>query len=306
MERVFQYKITKNLDERTVEDVLKKFEYSSRIIAKLRQTKDGLQINNSTVYTTYPVSEGEILTVRLIDDDTTSHILPVHLPFEIIYEDDDILVINKPANMPIHPSHGNYENTLANAVAYYFQSKGESFVYRAINRLDRDTTGLLVLAKHMLSGGILSQMVANRKIHRQYLAIVSGNAPSIGSIEAPIARAANSTIERCIDFPKGEYAKTHFRKLETINMGDGKIFSFITLKLETGRTHQIRVHMKYIGHPLLGDFIYNPDYSHFKRQTLHSYYLSFAHPITKKQMEFYAPLPKDFVSILPDNYQLDL
>ena len=198
------------------------------------------------------------------------------------------MVINKPADMPIHPSQGNYDNTLANAVAYYYAQKGEPFTYRCINRLDRDTTGLLILAKHMYSASLLSDMVKNRKIHREYLAVAEGKTPSSGIIDAPIRRVDGSTIERQVDYEQGDYACTHYKRLCYKNG-----YSLVSLTLKTGRTHQIRVHMKHIGHPLPGDFLYNPNYHVIKRQALHSHCLSFEHPITKEPLTFSSPLPDD-------------
>ena len=212
------------------------------------------------------------------------------------YEDEDILVINKDAGVPIHPSQGHYDNTLANAVSWYFHEKGEAFTYRVINRLDRDTTGLLVLARHMLSACILSEQMAGRRIRREYRAIVLGHTPEEGTVDSPIARAEGSTIERRVDHETGERAVTHFR---TLLYNEEKDLSLVSLSLETGRTHQIRVHMRSIGHPLPGDFLYCPDYRYISRQPLHSYLLRFEHPITGKEMEFTAGLPEDMKQLLP-------
>ena len=212
---------------------------------------------------------------------------------DIVYEDEDILIINKPAGMPIHPSQGNYDNTLANACAWYFKEKDEPFVYRCINRLDRDTTGLLIIARHLYSASLLSAMMARREIHREYLALATGIVPEDGTITAPIARKEGSTIERMVDFKHGEYACTHYRRLSITNTDP--VYSLVALKLDTGRTHQIRVHMNYIGHPLPGDFLYNPDYSHISRQALHSHHLRFQHPITGEEMHFTAPVPEDML-----------
>lgn len=191
--------------------------------------------------------------------------------------------------MPVHPSIGNYDNTLANGVAWYFKEKGQHFVYRCINRLDRDTTGALILAKNPYSAAVLSAQMKQRQIRRTYLAIVQGIAPEQGTIDAPIGRVADSTIERQVDFANGENAVTHYARLATYHS-----YSLIELHLETGRTHQIRVHMKYIGHPLPGDFLYNPDYRIIKRQPLHSFQLEFAHPVTGENMCMTAPVPEDF------------
>ena len=153
----------------------------------------------------------DILTITLEEKTSSENIVASPLPLHIVYEDEDLMVINKPADMPIHPSQGNYDNTLANAVAYYYAQKGEPFTYRCINRLDRDTTGLLILAKHMYSASLLSDMVKNRKIHREYLAVAEGKTPSSGIIDAPIRRVDGSTIERQVDYEQGDYACTHYK-----------------------------------------------------------------------------------------------
>ena len=191
--------------------------------------------------------------------------------------------------MPRHPSLNNYRNSLANALMYYYQAQGLPFIFRCTNRLDRDTSGLTVIAKHLVSSSILSALAVNHEITREYLAIVRGiPAPSAGTINAPIGRTGSSLIERKIDFENGEHAVTHYRVLDTKNG-----HSLVSLILETGRTHQIRVHMKYIGYPLIGDYLYNPDMEHMRRQALHSYRLAFRHPISGEQMAFTAPLPED-------------
>ena len=195
--------------------------------------------------------------------------------------------------MPIHPSMNNYGNTLANAVMWHFAQQKIPYTFRCINRLDRDTTGLTILAKNMLSAGILSNQMQKRQICKEYRAICTGIVPDAGTICAPIARAAESTIERCVDFEHGEAAVTHYELEKT----DG-ILSLVKLTLETGRTHQIRVHMKYAGHPLIGDFLYNPEDTTMNRQALHCCRLKFVHPITGKEMVFEAPLPEDMKKIL--------
>lgn len=297
--RTLQYRITESDTYSNIHELLKAHGYSSTVIRHLKETENGIQRNGvwSRVYE--PLCSGDTVTILLTEEASSENIVPTPLPLDIVYEDEDLLIINKPAGMPIHPSQGNYDNTLANACAYYFQQKGEPFTYRCINRLDRDTTGLLILARHAYSASLLSSMVAKREIHREYLALATGLVPDSGVIEAPIARVDGSTIEREVNFETGEFARTHYRRLEYKNG-----YSLVSLKLDTGRTHQIRVHMKYIGHPLPGDFLYNPDYSVIRRQALHSYRLTFTHPITGKELQFTAPLPDDMKPNMKPDMQI--
>ena len=218
--------------------------------------------------------------------------------------------------MPVHPSMTHYEHTLSNAVFYYLGSKNEAGPFRCINRLDKDTTGITILAKNSLSGGILGRQMNERKIHRTYLAIVRGITPESGTITAPIGRKEGSVLERQVDFGQGEYACTHYRRLAVKEIFPKNTFSreplspdalsLIALRLDTGRTHQIRVHMSYLGYPLIGDFLYNPDFSLTKRQALHACQLKFEHPITKEQLCFTAPLPADMQMLFPEFHIPDL
>lgn len=292
MKRIFTYNISRECDGETILSYLKTKQYSSQIITHLKRTENGILLNGVWGRVRDVLQENDILTITLIESESSENIVPTPLPLDIVYEDDDLMVINKTSDMPIHPSQGNYDNTLANAVAYHYAQKGDKFVYRCINRLDRDTTGLLILAKHMYSASLLSNMVQNREIHREYLAIASGLVPEAGIIEAPIGRVDGSTIERQVDELHGDYACTHYKRLAYKNG-----YSLVSLKLDTGRTHQIRVHMKHMGHPLPGDFLYNPDYSVIQRQALHSHRLQFVHPITGEHLEFLAELPEDMTAI---------
>lgn len=291
MTRTLEYRITKQYENIPIGSFLKSMGFSRQCIIALKKQEKGILLNGIWAYVNNKLSIGDTLTLTLSEDESSEKIVPVDLPLHILYEDEDILVLNKPADMPIHPSLNNYENTLANAVAYYYNSQNIPFVFRCINRLDRDTTGVTMLAKNPFSAGILSEMVRNREIHREYLAIASGIfEEKEGIVDAPIGRKDGSTIEREVNFEIGECAITHYTALkENTELN----CSLIKLWLETGRTHQIRVHMKHLGHPLLGDFLYNPDMTYIKRQALHSYSLTFNHPITKEPMHFVAPVPDD-------------
>ncbi len=292
MEHIFTYEATSHEAGRSIEAFLKDKGYSKKLITRLRQTHMGLTIGGELVYTTHVLVPGEVLQVRVAEDAPSEHIVPTPMELDILYEDADLLVINKPADMPVHPSLGNYTNTLANGLAHYFSVRQEPFTFRTINRLDRDTTGLLIVAKHQLSACILYDMAARRQLHRTYLAAVTGCLEGKGTISAPIARQADSILTRCVDFASGESAITHYEALEYKNG-----YTLVQVTLETGRTHQIRVHMHHMGHPIPGDFLYNPDYTVIHRQALHSFSLEFTHPLTGKAMHFLAPLPKDMVQI---------
>ena len=291
MTRILEYQITEQFHNMTIGNYLKTLGFSHQCVIALKKQEKGILLNGIWAYVNTLLSEGDTLTLTLSEDESSEKIPPVNLPLHILYEDEDILVLNKPADMPIHPSLNNYENTLANAVAYYYDSQNIPFVFRCINRLDRDTTGVTMLAKNPFSAGILSEMVRNREIHREYVAIADGIFPQKeGIVDAPIGRKEGSTIEREINLETGERAVTHYTVLKE---NKDLNCSQIKLWLETGRTHQIRVHMKHLGHPLLGDFLYNPDMTYIKRQALHSHSLTFKHPITKEPMHFVAPVPSD-------------
>lgn len=289
MERILNYHITEDADSLRVEQYLRRRGFSYQNLTQLKKMPESILINGVWSYMRTPLHSGDILTVHIRETESSPNIPPVELPLDIVYEDEDIVVVNKPAGMPVHPSLNNYRNSLANALMYYYQQQGKPFIFRCTNRLDRDTSGLTVIAKHMVSSSILSSMTARHEIEREYLAVVRGSVvPSSGTIDAPIGRTGSSLIERKIDFEHGERAVTHYHVVKEANG-----HSLVSLILETGRTHQIRVHMKYIGFPLAGDYLYNPDMEYIQRQALHSCRLSFQHPITGKHMELTADLPED-------------
>ena len=288
MDRIFHYQITENEQGTTVLDFLRKKGFSRHILSSMKADKEALTRNGQRIGGREQLLAGDYFRVRLLETVDSDGIVPVSMPLSILYEDEDILVINKPADMPVHPSIGNYTNTLANGVAAYLDAKDEHSPFRCINRLDRDTSGALILAKNAFSAAVLSTQMRNRQIRRTYLAVVEGITPPNGTISAPISRVDDSVIERHVDFLRGEPAVTHYERLETKNE-----HSLLEIHLETGRTHQIRVHMGYIGHPLPADYLYHPVYDCFKRQPLHSLQLEFRHPVTDKSMCLLAPVPED-------------
>lgn len=301
MERNIEYSVLESEQDFTVKDYLKKKGYSAQNLIQLKQSPCGLFINRQPATVRERLHPGDLLSVRIVEETSSGKITPVKLPFTIVYEDEDLLVADKPANMPIHPSQNNYDNSLANALAYYYEQQQTPFIFRCINRLDKDTSGLTVIAKHFLSAGILGAQVAKKEtFRREYLALVRGEVtPGAGKITAPIGRVPGSVIERQIDFENGEYAATNYQVLEIKNG-----HSLLSLKLETGRTHQIRIHMKYLGYPLIGDYLYNPDYAFISRQALHSHKLTFLHPITGEKLCFTSPLPEDMYRVLNPSLQV--
>lgn len=311
MKRTFLYQITPADAGHSIEQFLKEQGFSSQNIIDLKKMPESILINDVWEHVTYLLQPLDTLKVCMKETQSSQKILPIELPLDIVYEDEDLLVINKPADMPIHPSMGNYENTLANAVAWHYHTQNIPFVFRCINRLDRNTSGLTIIAKHMVSANILSQMVVERRIHREYLAIVHDKyLPDMGIVYAPIGRKEGSAIERTVDFINGDRAVTQYQVLARENG-----YALTALQLETGRTHQIRVHMKYMKCPLVGDSLYNskeasyiaalsegqPDTRILKRQALHSAKLEFHHPITKEPLCFTQKLPNDILEFLINN-----
>lgn len=288
MDRILTYTITPQEDGMQVLEFLRSKGFSRHILTSMKPDKEALLVNGMRAGGRSILKEGDHFRVRVMETGSMEGIVPAPLPLDILYEDEDILVLNKPADMPVHPSIGNYTNTLANAAAFYFQQKNELCPFRCINRLDRDTSGSLILAKNALSAAILSAQMRNREIRRTYLAVVCGVTPPSGTVSAPIGRVSDSVIQRQVDPEHGESAVTHYERLAVRND-----HSLLEIHLETGRTHQIRVHMGYIGHPLPADYLYHPVYDHFKRQPLHSFQLNFQHPLTGKDLCFTAPVPED-------------
>ena len=285
MNRNIDYIIDEDSSGLRVEQFLRRKRYSGQNLSEIKRMPKSILVNGVHYYMRQELSTGDHLQVRICETQNSEKIPPTKLPLDIIYEDEDLLVLNKPAGMPIHPSLNNYTNSIANALAYYFQSQGKPFIFRCCNRLDRDTSGLTIVSKHLVSGSILSDMTKYREVHREYLAIARGSVtPSEGTI-----------IERTVDWEHGEDAVTHYKVVKEANG-----HSLVSLRLETGRTHQIRIHMKHLGYPLIGDYLYNPDMEYMTRQALHSHHMEFTHPITGEHMSFTAPLPEDMARVMQE------
>lgn len=225
---------------------------------------------------------------------------PQNIPLDIIYEDDDLLIINKPKNIVVHPAAGHYDGTLVNAVMYHCGENlsGINGIMRPgiVHRIDKDTTGLLIICKNDICHNIIAEQLKEHSIERTYHAIVTGIInEEEGTIDLPIGRHPNDRKKMAVNEKNGKSAVTHYKVLEHFNG-----YTYVKCNLETGRTHQIRVHMAYLGHPLLGDEIYGKKSTRFKTdgQTLHAKTLGFIHPVTGERMAFDSPLPEYFEHIL--------
>ena len=284
--RKIEFTVTKDLDGTEIKYILyKNLELSSKLIRKLKTYDDGILLNNKKATVREKVHSGDILLLN-IRDEASLNIVPNDIPLDIIYEDEDILAVNKPHNMPTHPSQNHYEGTLANGVMNYYKDK--DFVFRAVNRLDRDTTGLVLIAKNRYSSELFCRQIRSGDIQKIYLAICHGVPDNtLGEIEAPIKRKQDSVITRIVA-DDGQYAKTDYEVLKSENG-----FSLVKLMPKTGRTHQIRVHMSHIGHPLYSDFIYGKEIEG-ERTRLHCSELTFYHPVKGEMMTLNAPVPDDF------------
>lgn len=285
------YKVETNI---SINDILtKQLDISTRLKNKLIKNKH-IYLNDVFVDTREFAHIGDILTIDLSYPEDNTNIVPTKMDLDIIYEDENILAINKPAGIAVHPSILHFNNSLANGVKYYFDKIGLKKKIRAVNRIDLNTSGLVIFAKNEYIQECLIKQMNSSTFEKIYLAVVSGYLKeNKGIINAPIARKSNSIIEREVS-EKGQVAITHYNVLQEFEN-----YSLVECLLETGRTHQIRVHMAYIGNPLIGDSLYGfTNQNLINRQALHSYKINFIHPISKKQIYLEAPLPEDIKKII--------
>ena len=266
--------------EMKIRDYLKnRLGLSTSLIGKVKY--DNVILNGKEVHMRAMVRNGDVIDIHLPDEDS-ENIEPIPLKLDIIYEDEYIVAVNKPINMPVHPSRGNHLPTVANGIRAYF---GHPFVFRAINRLDRDTSGIVLIAKDRLSGAKLYQSMKSKKFYKTYIAEISGTPePKHGFIDAPIARKSEGNIQRVVR-DDGKECLTEYEVISVNEDGNA------TVKVipHTGRTHQIRVHMAYIGHPLVNDFLYGTRNDNLTYK-LHCSSLSFPHPITNETITLTAEL----------------
>lgn len=273
--------VTSVFGEMKIRDYLKnRLGLSTSLIAKVKY--GNVILNDIAVHMRATVKNGDIIEITLPAEDS-KNIEPMDIPLDIVYEDDYLIAVNKPRNMPVHPSRGNHLPTIANAIRSYID---HPFVFRAVNRLDRDTSGIVLIAKDRLSGAKLYQSMKEHKFEKTYLAVIEGIPDSHGIIDAPIVREEEGSIKRVVR-DDGKKCITEYELISTDDCGN----SLIKVIPHTGRTHQIRVHMAHIGHPLVNDFLYGTrgEETYF----LHCASLTFPHPFTNEVITVNASIPKN-------------
>ena len=289
---IFKYTISEEdvLKHYSINDILvKKLNFSTRLKTKVIDLKKVLY-NDEFINTNSKIHLNDIISIDFSYNEDNSNIIPTKMNLDIVYEDNWFIIFNKPAGMPIHPSRINLNNSFSNGVKAYFDNIGLNKKLRPVNRLDIDTSGLTIFAKCEYIQECLSKQMSLNIFEKEYLCLVLG-IPKIpkGIINLPIGRNDNSIIERCIR-PDGKPSITNY---EVIKSNTVLNISLVKCKLETGRTHQIRVHMKSIGYPLLGDSLYGSTSTLISRQALHCHHLKFVHPITNKVVNVFSNLPNE-------------
>ena len=274
------YTILKSDNFTNINELLKvKFKISTNLLSKLIRTKN-IKVNNEICDTRKMYPDGSLLEICFDYEEESDNIVATKMNLDIVYEDEWLLVLNKPSGIPIHPSMLHFSDSLSSGVKFYFDSIALKKKIRPVNRLDLYTSGLVIFAKCEYIQEALIRQMQSHLFKKCYLAISCGVFERKDNIiNKPIARKPGSIIERCIDFENGKPSITHYRVLKTSN---DKNCSLILCTLKTGRTHQIRVHLNSIGHPLLGDSLYGMPHNDFDGQALHCYKLSFLHPVSKK------------------------
>lgn len=272
------------------------FNISYNLLVKLKKNKK-IFLNGINTYIDKNIKDGDEISIIIDFEEDNSNIVPTKMDLSILYEDEALLIIDKPAGIPVHPSILHYDNSLSNGIKYYFDNIKLNKKIRPVNRLDRNTSGIVIFAKNEYVHDSLSKQMQNDIFLKDYIAICNGLfEEKTGIIDAPIARKENSIIERCVN-PTGAPAITHYKVLKEFEI-DRKIFSELLISLETGRTHQIRVHMAYLGHPIIGDSLYGSESILINRQALHAYRVEFIHPISRQKIVITSNIPKDMSDII--------
>ena len=272
----------------------KRLGLSGTVVRRIKWLPEGILVDGQRVNTRYCPAEGQRLSVQLSDPERRSGIVPAPGPIDIVFEDEDVIVLNKAPGLSVHPGPGHFYDTLGNFLLHYYDQSGQEGDFHPVHRLDRGTSGLIVAAKHPHAQEVLKNQLHTDNFRRGYLAVCEGApSPDVGTIDAPLGPKPGSLVEQMVR-EDGKSARTHYRVLEKTN---GR--ALLRLDLDTGRTHQIRVHMAHLGHPLTGDFLYGTeDHDLIPRPALHSAFLSFCHPISGEMLNFSLPLPADMARLL--------
>lgn len=268
---------------------------SGTVLRRVKWLEDGITLDGARVNVRVRAREGQILSVRLTDPVPPAEPVPAEGPLDIVYEDADLVVLNKAPGVLVHPSHGHFDDTLGNFLMHHYKQAGDESGFHPVHRLDKGTSGLLVIAKHPHAQERLKNQLHTGDFRRVYLAVCDGAPPApSGTVDAPIGRAEGSLTRRAVR-PDGQPARTHYQVVGRLGPR-----TLVELELETGRTHQIRVHMAHLGCPLTGDFLYGTENrALISRPALHSAALELTHPITGKRLRFAAPLPADLAALIP-------
>lgn len=286
-----EYRVTDDHNNVKVSTILRsQLKFSRGAIRRLKRCA-GLQVNEQTVRLNALVQTGDLIRVNFQDDGQL--VVPQEMPLDILFEDEHLLAVNKPSNMLVHPLSYHLLDTLANGVIYHWQRQGLSSKFRAASRLDKDTSGVILIAKNSYSCHQLAGQMKNGVCRRDYLAVVHDRiAADSGSIDLPIGRPIDGSLIFGVT-AQGKEAVTHYTVMQRFAGA-----SLVKLRLETGRTHQIRVHLRHIGHPLMGDDLYGGSLELIQRQALHSWRLEFTHPVTGEHLQLEAPLPADMTALM--------
>ena len=299
----FRHIVTTEEDGEEVRVLMRRhFDLSSRLRGKIKR-EHRLHLNGVPAEGYFRAKAGDVIRIDMPEE--RSHFPAEDIPVHPVFEDDDLLLLDKQPYVTVHPTKGHTRGTLANGLMTYMEETGRPFKIRFVNRLDMDTSGLLIVAKNAYVQNDLMRQMKRGDLAKEYMALVCGIiSENAGTIDLPIARRTASLMERCVDFTRGQRAVTHFWELAYMEDSD---ITALSVRLDTGRTHQIRVHMSRIGHPVVGDSLYQERQSDLlPRQALHSLTLEFTHPITREPMHFTAPLPEDMRGIITTELPVDM
>ncbi len=280
----------------TIKDFLLSNNISSKAISTLKKQVDGILVNGKVQFTNYKLQPNDILSINLDENNDYKNIIATKMDLNILYEDDDIVIVNKSADITVHPSKKYFTNSLVNGLTYYYQNKNMDVKLHCITRLDKETSGCVLFAKNRIAANCLSNMVKQKEISKTYLSLASGKVSKQHFlISAPISRISKGNILRCVDFQTGKEALTECFLLGYYPSND---ISLLKCLLHTGRTHQIRVHLQYINHPIVSDSLYNKSCNLLLRQGLHCYNIRFIHPISHQLIDVTSQLPADLKQVL--------